>query len=90
MYQTASEPARWATVLHFQQISRKYDTNSFEFEVADHAATLALNSSRPVDAYFARNAFRDAKSIVQRLAVGKRPASFRSTGSAPERAMNLL
>jgi hypothetical protein len=66
MTQAAFEPARWAVVSQFQRRYGNRDVNSFEFEIADHAISLALNSGRPFDAYFARNAWRDAKSIVLR------------------------
>ncbi len=66
MSQAAYAPARWAAVEQLQRRCANRDPSSFEFEVADHAISLALNPNRPIDAFFARNVHRDAKSIVAR------------------------
>lgn len=66
MTQAALAPARWAVVSQFQRRRDRRNVNSFEFEIADHAVSLALNPNRRFDAYFARNTWRDAKSVVLR------------------------
>ncbi len=66
MEQAADAPARWAVVSQFQRRRDRYDVNSFEFEIADHAISLTLNPERGFNGYFARNAWRDAKSVVLR------------------------
>lgn len=66
MTQGALAPGRWAVVSQFQRRCGYRDVNSFEFEIADHAISLALNPNRPFNAYFARNTWRDAKSVVLR------------------------
>lgn len=62
----AAVPDRWAVVEQIQRRRTHRTPGSFEFEVADHAVSLALNRNRPVDEFFARNALRDAKSVVLR------------------------
>ena len=66
MNQDALAPARWAVISEFQRRRAYRNVNSFEFEITDHAISLALNPNRPFNPYFLRNAWRDAKSVVLR------------------------
>jgi hypothetical protein len=62
----AIEPEQWAAITQFQRCNRTRDPNSLTFAVADHAITLTLSPERPVDAFLARNAWRDARKTVLR------------------------
>jgi hypothetical protein len=66
MTQATFVPGRWAVVEQFQQRRGNHASNSFEFEIADHAISYVIDPDRTFDDYFVRNAWRDAKSVVLR------------------------
>jgi hypothetical protein len=74
--QQALEPERCAAIMRLQRLASQRDPSSFEFAVSDHAITLLLNPTRPIDSFSVRNAWRDARSVI-----------LRQRGRARERGM---
>ena len=58
--------AQWRAVVALQERRDRYASDSFWFDVYDHAIDIVLNPSRVDDAFLVRNALRDAKRTIKR------------------------
>lgn len=62
----ALSEARCDALSTLQSLRDRRDTSSIEYDVADHALSLAMSPSRDDTRYLARDCLRNARSIVVR------------------------